>query len=50
MGAQYVDEDVVVYGDLVTARGGAQAALFAATIIQQLATRDRTPVGVGSGS
>jgi protease I len=47
MGAQYVDDDVVVDGDLVTARSGAQAGLYARAIIEQLAARDRTPVGAG---
>ena len=50
MGVRYVDQDVVVDGDLVTARSGAQAGLYAQAIIEQLAARDRQPVGVGSGS
>jgi protease I len=33
MGAEYVDEDVVVDGDLVTARSGGHCHLFARTII-----------------
>ncbi|HEX8628903.1 MAG TPA: DJ-1/PfpI family protein [Catenuloplanes sp.] len=37
MGVRYVDSDVVVDGDLVTARGGAQAAMFARTIIDRIA-------------
>jgi protease I len=37
MGAEYVDQDVVVDGDLVTARTGDQAGLFAAKIIELLA-------------
>lgn len=60
MGAQYVDRDVVVDGDLVTGRTGAQAGEFARTIIEQLAARsapgpaagaaDREPVGAGRAS
>lgn len=46
MGASYVDEDVVVDGDLVTGRTGAQAAVFARTVIEQVEAR--TLVGVGS--
>jgi protease I len=37
MGAVYVDEDVVVDGDLVTGRTGNHAGVFARTIIDQLA-------------
>jgi len=37
MGANYVDDDVVVDGDLVTGRTGAQAGAFAHTIVNQLA-------------
>jgi protease I len=33
MGAVYVNEDVVVDGDLVTARSGGHCHLFARTII-----------------
>lgn len=43
MGAQYVDEDVVVDGDLVTARSGGHCHLFARTIIdlmKEKAARD----------
>ena len=50
MGAEYVDSDVVVDADLVTARSGAQAGVFARTIIEQLAQRrpaDRTAAEVG---
>ena len=47
MGAEYIDSDTVVDGDLVTARAGAQAGLFARAIIEQIAARDRTPVGAG---
>ena len=36
MGAQYVNEDVVVDGDLVTARTGGHCHLFARRIIDQL--------------
>jgi protease I len=39
MGATYVDEDVVVDGDLVTARTGGHCHLFARTILDLLATR-----------
>lgn len=39
MGALYVDEDVVVDGDLVTARTGGHCALFARTIINLLSAR-----------
>jgi len=37
MGANYVDDDVVVDGDLVTGRTGAQAGEFAHTIVNLLA-------------
>ena len=37
MGANYVDEDVVVDGDLVTGRSGGHAHLFARRIIDILA-------------
>jgi protease I len=36
MGAQYVDEDVVVDGDLVTGRSGGHCHLFARKIIELL--------------
>lgn len=39
MGACYVDQDVVVDGDLVTGRTGGHAHLFAREIIDQLAAR-----------
>ncbi len=39
MGATYVDEDVVVDGDLVTARTGGHCHLFARTILDLPATR-----------
>ena len=39
MGARYVDQDVVVDGDLVTGRTGGHAHLFAREIIDQLAAR-----------
>jgi protease I len=38
-GARYVDEDVVVDGDLVTGRSGGHAHLFARAIIDMLAAR-----------
>lgn len=37
MGARYVDRDVVVDGDLVTGRTGAQAGAFARTLIDRVA-------------
>ena len=39
MGAIYTDEDVVVDGDLVTARTGGHCHLFARTLIDMLAAR-----------
>ncbi|WP_405877953.1 DJ-1/PfpI family protein [Streptomyces sp. NBC_01136] len=46
MGGEYVDQDVVVHDDLVTARTGDHCHLFARTIIDLLATRTRpTPTG-----
>jgi protease I len=39
MGAEYVDEDVVVDGDLVTARTGEHCHLFARTLIEVVASR-----------
>ncbi|MCZ0988347.1 MULTISPECIES: DJ-1/PfpI family protein [Streptomyces] len=39
MGANYVDQDVVVDGDLVTARTGDHCHLFARTIIDELVLR-----------
>jgi protease I len=42
MGANYVDEDVVVDGDLVTARTGGHCHLFARKIIDMLAERQRS--------
>lgn len=52
-GASYVDEDVVIDGDLVTARTGAHCHLLAKTIIGLLAQRGsgaetRVPVEVGA--
>ena len=47
MGADYTDADVVVDDDLVTGRSGMQAGMFAATIIEQIELRARTPVGAG---
>lgn len=41
MGAEYVDRDVVVDGDLVTGRTGQHHHLFARTIIEQLGRRQR---------
>ena len=38
-GAEYVDEDVVVDGDFVTARTGAQAHLFACKLIEMINAR-----------
>lgn len=46
MGAVYVDEDVVVDGDLVTARTGGHCHLFARTLINMMGARQ--PVGVGA--
>ena len=43
MGVQYVDADVVVDGDLVTGRTGAQAGLFAREIIEQVSARIPVP-------
>jgi len=48
MGADYVDEDVVVDGDLVTGRTGAQAGAFAHTIIDRIAARTPAMAGVGA--
>ncbi len=39
MGAEYVDQDVVIDGDLITGRTGQHCHLFARTIIDQLAQR-----------
>jgi len=39
MGAHYVDADVVVDGDLVTARTGAQAGKFARALIDRIVAR-----------
>lgn len=39
MGADYRDEDVVVDGDLVTGRSGAQCHLFARALLGELAAR-----------
>ncbi|GAA2708259.1 DJ-1/PfpI family protein [Actinoplanes palleronii] len=46
MGARYVDQDVVVDGDLVTGRTGAQAGVFARTVIEQV--QQRAVVGAGA--
>jgi protease I len=40
MGANYVDEDVVVDGDLVTGRTGGHSHLFARKIIEILGQED----------
>ncbi|MFD0520079.1 DJ-1/PfpI family protein [Paractinoplanes durhamensis] len=50
MGARYEDADVVVDDDLVTGRTGAQAGAFARTLIEQVASRSREPVGAGRRS
>jgi protease I len=39
MGAEYHDQDVVIDGDLVTGRSGAQCHLFARALIGELAAR-----------
>lgn len=51
MGADYVDADVVVDGDLVTGRTGAQAGAFAHTLVNLLAApaAERAPVGAFAG-
>lgn len=41
MGARYVDQDVVVDRDLVTARTGAHANVFAAQLIAEVANRKK---------
>ncbi|PRX17102.1 protease I [Actinoplanes italicus] len=46
MGAEYVDSDVVVDDDLVTGRTGAQAGLFARTVIERIHARAAVPAGV----
>jgi protease I len=46
MGAEYVDADVVVDDDLVTGRTGAQAGVFARTVIEQIHARAAVPAGV----
>ena len=43
MGAEYVDEDVVVDGDLVTGRTGGHCHLFAKKIIEMLQERNGAP-------
>lgn len=48
MGGEYVDQDVVVHDDLVTARTGNHCHLFARTIIDLLAPRPR-PAPTGRG-
>ena len=44
MGARYTDQDVVVDGDLVTARTGGHCHLFARAIIDLLISRSESPV------
>ena len=44
MGAIYTDRDVVVDGDLVTARTGAHCHLFAREVLDLLASRSGEPV------
>ncbi|MFF4352793.1 DJ-1/PfpI family protein [Streptomyces sp. NPDC001530] len=44
MGGEYVDEDVVVHDDLVTARTGQHCHLFARTIIDLIASKERPAV------
>jgi protease I len=39
MGAEYVDQDVVIDGDLITGRTGGHCHLFARTVIDQLIQR-----------
>ncbi|MFC4589461.1 DJ-1/PfpI family protein [Sphaerisporangium corydalis] len=46
MGAEYVDEDVVVDGDLVTGRSGQHCHLFARTLVELLARKDLAPNGL----
>lgn len=41
-GAEYVDEDVVIDGDLITARSGGHCHLFARAIIDRLQMAERT--------
>jgi protease I len=43
MGARHVDRDVVVDGDLVTGRTGAQAGVFARTVIDRVAAAVPAP-------
>jgi protease I len=43
MGARYVDRDVVVDGDLVTGRTGAQAGVFARAVIDRVAAAVPAP-------
>ncbi|MGW2255017.1 DJ-1/PfpI family protein [Kitasatospora sp. NPDC001660] len=44
MGAEYVDQDVVVDGDLITARTGEHHHLFARTLVEELTLRKGTPI------
>lgn len=48
MGAEYVDADVVVDGDLVTGRTGQHAHLFARRIIDMLVERQATGAGTAA--
>lgn len=49
-GATYVDQDVVVDGDLVTGRSGAHAHLFARMIIDRIAAGESMPTAVVVGA
>ncbi|MFC4530150.1 DJ-1/PfpI family protein [Sphaerisporangium dianthi] len=42
MGAEYVDKDVVIDGDLVTGRSGQHCHLFARTLVDLLTQKDET--------
>jgi protease I len=47
-GAQFIDQDLVVDGDLVTARTGKHCYLLARQIIEMLANRNRTDARFGN--
>jgi protease I len=49
-GAKFVDEDLVVDGDLITARTGKHCHLLARTIIDTLAARERLSSSVNNDS
>jgi protease I len=49
-GARFVDQDLVVDGDLVTARTGKHCHLLARQIIEMLASRNRATARLGNGS